>query len=618
MPARLIVLTDSAEMETAFLKTRDGEMFLCGRDVECDLQVNNLAVSRRHFHISCNDGKDFWLSDLDSHNGTFVNGLPVKTQLLVNRDRIAIGNTQIMFLTEEESLAIQQVKLDNDSLTSRDPLIVSQLETAEFSADLNILARFGKALNEIREAHLLQSRFLQIILEFIPAERGAILIIGSEIDDLKSVCVFADEVLDDKEMQVSRTVCQQVLSEQVALISNDLSDSNLNTAESLTTSHISSLLCVPLKIGERRGLIYLDSSNLSFRFNKDQLEQMIALSYLISAALTNAESIAQLNRENELLRASMDIETNIIGESEPIRELFYLISRAAPSDSTILIQGESGTGKELVAKTIHQNSLRKQKSYIAINCAVLSESLLESELFGHEKGAFTGAVAYKKGKLEAAEGGTLFLDEVGELAPNIQAKLLRVLQEREFERVGGTRVIKANVRVIAATNRDLEEEVKKGNFRRDLFFRLNVIRIKAPPLRERQSDIPLLIRHFMKKYNEKCNKKISGVSESARKALIRYEWNGNVRELENVIERAIVLGSTDTILLEELPDEIIRSETDDEKNTSGLYEMIRTTKQKIINEALFDAKGNYTEAAQALGIHPNNLHRLIRNLGLKI
>jgi Nif-specific regulatory protein len=351
---------------------------------------------------------------------------------------------------------------------------------------------------------------LQIILEFIPAERGAILIIGSEIDDLKSVCVFADEVLDDKEMQVSRTVCQQVLSEQVALISNDLSDSNLNTAESLTTSHISSLLCVPLKIGERRGLIYLDSSNLSFRFNKDQLEQMIALSYLISAALTNAESIAQLNRENELLRASMDIETNIIGESEPIRELFYLISRAAPSDSTILIQGESGTGKELVAKTIHQNSLRKQKSYIAINCAVLSESLLESELFGHEKGAFTGAVAYKKGKLEAAEGGTLFLDEVGELAPNIQAKLLRVLQEREFERVGGTRVIKANVRVIAATNRDLEEEVKKGNFRRDLFFRLNVIRIKAPPLRERQSDIPLLIRHFMKKYNEKCNKKISG------------------------------------------------------------------------------------------------------------
>jgi Nif-specific regulatory protein len=299
-----------------------------------------------------------------------------------------------------------------------------------------------------------------------------------------------------------------------------------------------------------------------------------------------------------------------------MRAVIDFISRVAARESTVLIWGESGTGKELVARAIHANSGRADKPFVAINCAAITETLLESELFGHEKGAFTGAVAQKKGKLEAADGGTVFLDEIGELAVPLQAKLLRVLQEREFERVGGTRSIKVDIRLIAATNRDLKEAARTGSFRQDLFYRLNVVSLRMPALRERKEDIPLLANFFAVRFGEKVKRRVAGISAKARACLLRYQWPGNVRELENAIERAVVLGSTDLILAEDLPEAILEETATEGEPVTALHEGLLRAKKELIERAIEQAGGNYTEAAGILGVHPNHLFRLIRTLNL--
>lgn len=618
MNARLLVLAGLPERETVDLHLEDGETFTLGRGVECDLPVGNVAVSRRHCRIT-RLAENFKLEDLDSHNGTIVNNQTVKTRLLEHGDRIVIGNAKVVFLTQKENdLPAMPAEFDDGALVLNSTVkLFPNHDTDEFSPDLGALVKFGKALNELKDTESLQRRFLEIILEFIPARRGAILLTGDDSDELKAVSVLNRNADDFEPMQISRTVCRRILDEEVALLSNDLSDdSPLSTAESLIASRVASLLCVPLKIGEDKGLIYLDSNDADFQFTENHLQQMTALSFLISAALANAESIEILQRENALLKADSRIETNMIGESAAVREVFRLIAKVAPIDSTVLISGESGTGKELAAKAIHQNSPRADKLFAAINCAVLNEHLLESELFGHEKGSFTGATALKKGKLELANGGTVFLDEIAELAPSIQAKLLRVLQEREFERVGGTSVVKVNVRVIAATNRDLEKEVKAGAFRRDLFFRLNVVQINMPPLRDRKSDIPLLAQHFVRKHSEKCHRKVTGLTVKAQRILMSHNWQGNIRELENVIERAIVLGSKRMVSHEDLPVEITGSRLLRQGEIISFQEQLKNAKQEIVLDALRKFDWNYSEAARALGIHPNNLHRILSNLGL--
>jgi two-component system, NtrC family, response regulator HydG len=307
----------------------------------------------------------------------------------------------------------------------------------------------------------------------------------------------------------------------------------------------------------------------------------------------------------------------MLGASQRMREVFEFIRRVAPTDSTVLIEGESGTGKEMVARAIHRNSSRAGRPFVAINCAAIAETLLESELFGHEKGAFTGAVSQKKGKMEAADGGTLFLDEVSELAPSLQAKLLRVLQEREFERVGGIRPLKLDIRLIAATNRLLREEVQNGTFRKDLYYRLNVVSVTMPALRERREDIPLLADHFIAKASRKCKTRMKPLSAEASACLIAYDWPGNVRELENAIERAMVLGSTESILHDDLPEAVLEAGSPLTASTAKYLGTIKDTKKQLILQALQQANGGYIEAAKALGMHPNSLLRLIRNLDLK-
>jgi Nif-specific regulatory protein len=300
-----------------------------------------------------------------------------------------------------------------------------------------------------------------------------------------------------------------------------------------------------------------------------------------------------------------------------MRQVLEIIQRVAPATSTVLIQGESGTGKELVARAIHRNSPRTENSFVAINCAALTESLLESELFGHEKGAFTGAIGQKRGKIEVADKGTLFLDEISELAMGMQAKLLRVLQEREFERVGGTKPLKVDVRLIAATNKSLPQAVQEGRFRGDLYYRLNVVTIDMPPLRERREDIPALATSFVEKICRKGHMRIKELSTEALAALMHYDWPGNVRELENAIERAIVLGPEDVVLAEDLPEAVLESASRVLTQGAKYVGAVKESKRQLVLQALEQANGYYVDAAKILGIHPNSLLRLIRNLGLK-
>jgi transcriptional regulator with GAF, ATPase, and Fis domain len=289
----------------------------------------------------------------------------------------------------------------------------------------------------------------------------------------------------------------------------------------------------------------------------------------------------------------------------------------APTPSTVLILGESGTGKELAARALHGASRRAGKPFVAINCATLSATLLESELFGHERGAFTGAVERKTGKLEVAQGGTLFLDEMGEMPPPLQAKLLRVLQERTFERVGSTRPIQVDVRVIAATNRDLVKAIAAGTFRADLYYRLNVVSITMPPLRERREDVPLLASHFAARHGREIRGHEVGISPEARALLIRYDWPGNVRELGNAIERAVVLGQDDTIRPEDLPETLLETAPAAEALAPRFHDALNDLKRRLIVEAVHESGGTITKAAERLGLHPNHLHRLITTLGLR-
>ena len=617
MKPRLIILNGSLESQTFSLE--EGEIFTIGRALRNQLTIPDTVMSREHALIR-RTSEGYLLEDLDSQNGIYVNNLSAQKSLLTHGDRIRIGQTNILFLTEDDGgLSFSnEIQFDEDLTTTQSDLYAPYRKISDtLPTDLNVLTKIGAALNEIQNSEELQKKLLEIILEIIPAERGAIVLLNNDLISPNSVCVMNKVKRGSEPMHISRSVTRRVFSEKSAILRNDINTTEFQTTDSLINMGVNSLLCVPLLSGEISGLIYLDSGDAAFSFETEHLQQMTAIGSLVVSALKNVRHLESLKIENESLQNWVEIETNMIGESEAMKTLAQLIAKVSQTDSTILITGESGTGKELVARAIHKNSLRNNKPFIALNCAVLNENFLDSDLFGHEKGAFTGAAGQRKGKIEIADGGTLFLDEIGELAPSLQAKLLRVIQEREFERIGGGKPIKANIRLLAATNRNLGEEVKKGGFREDLFFRLNVVQIQVPPLRERKTDILLLARHFAKKYSEICKRKVSGISQRAEQALVRHEWRGNVRELENAIERAIVLGSDTVIRPEDLPFEIADNAIVEDNSSLDLSQQLKIAKSKIILNAIKEADGNYSEAARRLSVHPNNLHRIIRELEIK-
>lgn len=324
------------------------------------------------------------------------------------------------------------------------------------------------------------------------------------------------------------------------------------------------------------------------------------------------ETISQLKtliKENRYLKDKLSKKfnfENIIGKNKKMQELFELIRDIAKTNSTVLIRGESGTGKELIANAIHFNSDRIEKPFVKVNCAVLAENLLESELFGHVKGAFTGAIKDKVGRFELAHGGTIFLDEIGDISPNMQLKLLRVLQEGEFERVGGNETKKVDVRILAATNRNLEEAMKSGNFRQDLYYRLNVIPLDVPPLKERKDDIPLLVAYFLEKFSSDFKKRIEAVDDDAMQYLQSYDWPGNIRELENLMERAIVLNKNGILTVKDFPISVSNAESEEEINIqvdNDLTEVVDNFEKKIILKALRENNFNKLRTAEKLGIH---------------
>ena len=610
-----------------------------GRDSTNSVRLADSLLSRRHCRVT-REGAGFLLTDLESLNGTFVNGRPVREHALAEGDLIDVGESRLVFLTAEgepEALISNPVALSDREMTAQTTLRLKVEEArylrpesawaeppalADIARDLALLIRVSTSVNSIRETELLQRELLRLVFEAVPAERGAILLVG---DDGRIVSELGLDRAGDvsRAVEVSRTIFGQVVEEGTAVLAADLTEGGQDTSESLRAARLSSLLCAPLVLyGRALGAVYLTAADPSTHFDEGHLQIVTVICRVAAAALDNARRVERLESENDLLREEATVEHGMVGESAAMRKVYQFIARVAPADTTVLIRGESGTGKELAARALHSNGPRRERPFVAINCAALTETLLESELFGHERGAFTGALAQKKGKLEVADGGTLFLDEVGEMAPVLQAKLLRVLQEREFERVGGTRTIRVDVRVVAATNRDLEEAVRAGAFRQDLYYRLNVVSFEMPPLRGRREDIPLLASYFVARYAAKFKRKVTGLSPEARACLTAYDWPGNVRELENAVERAVVLGSTDRLLPEDLPETVLEAEPDADAGAAPpavtkYHEALREAKRQLILGALRQSSGSFTEAARLLGVHPNYLHRLIRNLNLR-
>jgi transcriptional regulator with GAF, ATPase, and Fis domain len=573
-----------------------------GRHGANSLQLEDHGVSRQHC-VFTRSGDQCELKDLDSRNGTFVNGAPIKSQKLDSGDEIRIGASMLVYLTGS-----QQVSIESDTntrqLRAEDSLYLADSERMDISPsyravhDLRTLLRVSTMLHSFRGLHdvqglpaaeILRSHLSSLLLELIPAERAGVFIPGTEPDG------WAPDA----------RVFQRICNEQVAVLVEDADGAGL------------AQLGAPVMVrGELAAVIYFESADPTRRVDEGHLQLATALAEMAAGAWENATILGWLQQENERLQTALKLEHDMLGVSAKMRDLQRQIAKVAPSNSNVLILGESGTGKELIARAIHRNSLRAGGPFVAINCAALADTLLESELFGHEKGAFTGAVTQKKGKLEMAEGGTVLLDEIGELSPVLQAKLLRVLQQREMERVGGTKTIKLNLRVLAATNRDLEGAVKQGAFRQDLYYRLNVVVLKAPALRERPEDTLPLAEHFAKKFACECGRKIMGLAPAARAYLRAYSWPGNVRELENAIERAVVLGSAETILAEDLP-EHIRESHPAEVSATLYEEAVEEAKRKVVLKAFEQANYEHEIAAKILGLHPNYLHKLIRTMDLK-
>jgi Nif-specific regulatory protein len=479
------------------------------------------------------------------------------------------------------------------------------------SRRLTALLEVSQALGSTLDTRAAVEKVLEILDRELGMKRGAIALLEGE-GDLKIQYAYG---LSEGERQrgrykVDEGVTGKVVASGRPIIVPQVSKEPLflHRTRKRSPDTEESFICVPIK--DRRKTVGALSITYPYKQNRnyeDSVQLLTIVTSMIAQSLRLAQLVeqerAQLQDENALLKRELQQKydfRNIVGTSKEMRDVYEQIAQVAPSGATVLIRGESGTGKELVAHAIHYNSPRSSKPFVKVNCAALPESLIESELFGHEKGAFTGAVARKRGRFELAEGGTLFLDEIGDLSPAMQVKLLRALQEREFERVGGTETIKVNVRLITATNVDLEQAVSDGRFRSDLYYRLNVFSIYLPPLRERKTDILLLADHFLEKYGRQNGKRIKRISTPAIDMLMTYHWPGNVRELENVVERGTLVCEGNVIHGYHLPPTLQTAEGSGTVTKMSLDQAINAFEKDLIQDALKTTRGNRARAARLL------------------
>ena len=480
---------------------------------------------------------------------------------------------------------------------------------SEFSDPLLALSHISESINTTYDIDELLLKILAIALQTVNAQRGFILM--SEKDDPAELHVRVAHNLEPNALNAvapfSRSIVEAATASGETLITyNPADDARFRSSESIFDQKIVAAACLPLRIKTRRlGAIYIDSTETRGKFRPEMEPFLNAFAHQAAIAIENAQMYDQLRSENRRLRQAMANAsefTGIIGQSQAVRAVLDTVRSVMDTTATILILGESGTGKELVARALHYNSRLKDKPFIALFCGALPETLLESELFGHKQGSFTGASHEKKGLFEEADGGTIFLDEIGDISPKIQTALLRVLQEQEVRRIGETKVRKIEVRVLAATNKDLAAEVKAGRFREDLYYRLNVITIHMPALRYRGHDIILLAQHFLDRAASKSKRQIAGFSPEALEALLNHDWPGNVRELGNTIERAVLLAKSDYLTPSDL-----RLQAPAYTETTEL-QSLRDHERRIVERVLQQHQGNVTEAAKALGVSRRWLH----------
>ncbi|MFO0845778.1 MAG: sigma 54-interacting transcriptional regulator [Gemmataceae bacterium] len=637
-----------------------GQTYTLGRAATNSIVLKDDLCSRDHAEVTYS-GNRWRVRDLGSLNGTRVNDVRIEGEReLAPSDSVNLGRTTFVFVEDMDQLPDLPALGDRDSSesgmsikkrlgqtrfltplpeSSPDGETPASTSRHGLTRDLSLLYRLALDMGTAGSHEELCRIVLDALLEATPAEVGAILSVaprpparrgappeppgvGKSLRGLE-LEVTAHRHRDPSVQNyrpVSDYVSNEVLGGRDAILAEDIArDKYLRNRESLSDLGATSLICAPVFFGDKvLGLIHLYCTDPHKALDGEDLEFTVAVAKQLGGVIHNLQKQQSLFAENRSLRDLLKVESELVGESPAIREIERQIGLVANTNATCLIRGESGSGKELVARAIHNTSPRRDGPFVTLNCAALTETLLESELFGHEKGSFTGATEKKVGKFEAANHGTIFLDEIGEMNVLTQAKLLRILEGHPFERVGGNAPIRVDVRVVSATNTPLEEAVREGSFRRDLFFRLQVVEIQVPPLRERKSDVRLLANHFLQRFVRETGRKIRGFSESAMVKMEEYHWPGNVRELRNVVERAVALGvgpvlDANDIWLSSLEAQLSPAPF------GGGYEAVslEEIEKRHILATLDHTDWNKSQAASILEIERSTLDRKIKGYGLK-
>jgi len=582
-----------------------------GRHEGNDLVLNDRQVSRHHLQISMRD-QGFLLEDLGSRHGTLINGEKVERRRLSDGDSIQIGNVLLTFHEQDEPQ-----KVIHYQTTAAGP----PARRDDADRRLVLLYEISHAIGAIGDTDELLGRMLAAILDVLGCERALVGVWEAPQGSLRRIVRTRGSIAPD-EIVVSRGIVDAILMRREQVIIN--SETGRNAPATLVRERVRSAMAVPLAVGERvLGFLYVDNREHVARFTPKDLDFLTSLGHLTAAALESAERFQKAAAVAEVVAAANPLD-EILGESAPIKRLKTLIRKYATAQGTnVLIRGESGTGKELVARALHTVSPRAGGPFVALNCAAIPETMIESELFGHDKGAFTGAVRDKRGKFAMANGGTLFLDEIGDLDLAAQAKVLRAIQEGEIQPLGSEMARRVNVRVVAATHKDLLKEIAAKRFREDLYYRLNVVEIEVPPLREREGDVELLAQALLRSASLSMGKRLQGFTPAALAALRRHLWPGNVRELRNEMERAAIIAESTVIDLSDLSARIGAGgpgrpcSAPPAASLAERFAELEPTERTIIAEAIKTARGNLSEAARLLGITRIRMRRRVERFGLK-
>ncbi len=561
-----------------------------GRSDDCDIAIPDPAIARSHCHIHF-DGQVFHLAPIERDNKIFINGKRRKKHDLSHQDEVKLGESTMVFSLYDEP--------------------VHHAEASGTAVDISpyrMLFDFsGRLLGSYELPALLES-MMDAVITVTNADKGFLILFHDNDPRIRVARNLRHENIDDAVDQLSDSIVAKVLRTKKPLIVSDaLHHDEFANSLSIMKLNVVSVMCVPLMDKDTViGLIYVGNDNIVELFEEQTLEVLTIFAAQASLIIKNALLIDELKVGKQNLAEKLEAMRfgRIIGSCPAMMDVFRKVEKVATTDISVLITGETGTGKELIAKEIHERSSREKGPFITINCGAIPENLLESELFGHVKGAFTGAVANKRGKFHAADGGTLFLDEVGELPMPLQVKLLRALQEKIVMRVGGTRPEPVDIRILAATNRDLEQAIKQSEFREDLFYRLNVVNILLPPLRDRGEDVMVIAKYFLNKYAEEFTSKVRGFSPNAAIALRKYNWPGNIRQLENHLKKAVVLA--DKPLLS--PDDL-DLDADTLPAIKPLSQAKEDFQRQYINDVLARNNGNRTKTARDLGVDPRTIFR---------